>query len=94
MTQSGTVHDVDVLILATGFKVFDPGNFPKYPVTGRAGRAGRDLERYWEENRYQAYEGVSVPGFPNYFTMFGPYGYNGSSYLTSSRPRAGTSSGR
>jgi cation diffusion facilitator CzcD-associated flavoprotein CzcO len=43
---------------------------------------------------YQAYEGVSVPGFPNYFTMFGPYGYNGSSYLTSSRPRAGTSSGR
>jgi cation diffusion facilitator CzcD-associated flavoprotein CzcO len=94
VTQSGTVHDVDVLILATGFKVFDPGNFPKYPVTGRAGRAGRDLERYWEENRYQAYEGVSVPGFPNYFTMFGPYGYNGSSYLTSSRPRAGTSSGR
>lgn len=78
VTQSGTGHDVDVLILATGFKVFDPGNFPKYPVTGRA---GRDLERYWEENRYQAYEGVSVPGFPNYFTMFGPYGYNGSSYF-------------
>jgi cation diffusion facilitator CzcD-associated flavoprotein CzcO len=51
VTQSGTVHDVDVLILATGFKVFDPGNFPTYPVTGRAGRAGRDLERYWEENR-------------------------------------------
>ncbi len=78
VTRSGTEHDVDVLVHATGFKVFDPGNFPKYPVIGRD---GLDLERWWDENRYQAYEGVSVPGFPNYFTMFGPYGYNGSSYF-------------
>src|SRR5262249_25576263 len=78
ITGDGAEHPVDVLVLATGFKVFDPGNFPKYPV---AGRGGLDLERWWEENRYQAYEGVSVPGFPNYFTMFGPYGYNGSSYF-------------
>jgi cyclohexanone monooxygenase len=78
LTRSGTAYDVDVLVHATGFKVFDPGNFPKYPVTGCG---GLDLERWWNENRYQAYEGVSVPGFPNYFTMFGPYGYNGSSYF-------------
>jgi cyclohexanone monooxygenase len=78
VTEDGTEHEVDVLVLATGFKVFDPGNFPKYPV---AGRGGVDLERWWAENRYQAYEGISVPGFPNYFTMFGPYGYNGSSYF-------------
>lgn len=78
LTQSGAEHRVDVLILATGFKVFDPGNFPKYPVKGRN---GVDLEQWWNDNRYQAYEGVSVPGFPNYFTMFGPYGYNGSSYF-------------
>ena len=78
VTESGTAHDVVVLIHATGFKVFDPGNFPKYPVTGRG---GADLERFWAENRFQAYEGVSVPGFPNYFTIFGPYGYNGSSYF-------------
>jgi cyclohexanone monooxygenase len=78
LTQDGTEHQADVLVFATGFKVFDPGNFPKYPVTGRA---GLDLERWWDEHRYQAYEGVSVPGFPNYFTMFGPYGYNGSSYF-------------
>jgi cation diffusion facilitator CzcD-associated flavoprotein CzcO len=77
-TASGTVHEADVLVLATGFKVFDPGNFPKYPVTGRD---GVDLEAWWGENRYQAYEGVSVPGFPNLFTVFGPYGYNGSSYF-------------
>jgi cyclohexanone monooxygenase len=42
---------------------------------------GADLEAYWATNRHQAYEGVTVPGFPNYFTMFGPYGYNGSSYF-------------
>jgi cation diffusion facilitator CzcD-associated flavoprotein CzcO len=78
LTAGGIEHPVDVLVLATGFKVFDPGNFPKYQVTGRG---GVDLERWWGEHRYQAYEGVSVPGFPNYFTMFGPYGYNGSSYF-------------
>ncbi len=78
VTEPGTEHQIDVLVLATGFKVFDPGNFPKYPVTGRG---GVDLEQWWAQNRYQAYEGVSVPGFPNYFTMFGPYGYNGSSYF-------------
>jgi cation diffusion facilitator CzcD-associated flavoprotein CzcO len=78
LTRSGTAHEVDVLVHATGFKVFAPGNFPKYPVTGRS---GLDLEQFWSDNRYQAYEGISVPGFPNYFTMFGPYGYNGSSYF-------------
>ena len=78
VTADGTRHPIDVLVLATGFKVFDPGNMPAFPVTGRD---GQDLEGYWKANRYQAYEGVSVPGFPNFFTMFGPYGYNGSSYF-------------
>ncbi len=67
-----------MLVLATGFKVFDAGNMPAYPVSGRE---GLDLQAFWDENRHQAYEGISVPGFPNYFTMFGPYGYNGSSYF-------------
>jgi cation diffusion facilitator CzcD-associated flavoprotein CzcO len=75
----GTEHAADILVLATGFKVFDRGNFPKYPV---AGRKGRDLEGWWDANRYQAYEGLTVPGFPNLFMVFGPYGYNGASYFT------------
>jgi cyclohexanone monooxygenase len=78
VTADGTAHEIDALVLATGFKVFDKGNMPAYVVTGRN---GRDLETFWAENRHQAYEGVSVPGFPNYFTVFGPYGYNGSSYF-------------
>ena len=74
----GTEYSVDVLVLATGFKVFDPGNMPPFPVRGRD---GVDLEEWWDANRYQAYEGVSVPGFPNMFSILGPYGFNGSSYF-------------
>ncbi|GAC1379654.1 MAG: NAD(P)/FAD-dependent oxidoreductase [Marmoricola sp.] len=77
-TQSGDEHHVDVLILATGFKVFEKGNMPAYPV---GGVDGVDLESFWDENRFQAYQGVSVPGFPNLFAILGPYGYNASSYF-------------
>ncbi|GAB3866582.1 hypothetical protein GCM10028801_39060 [Nocardioides maradonensis] len=41
------------------------------------GAGGRDLEAFWTENRFQAYRGVSVLGFPNFFAILGPYGYNG-----------------
>ncbi len=75
----GAEHEVDVLILATGFKVFEKGNMPPYPVRGRE---GVELSEWWEENRFQAYEGVSVPGFPNLFMILGPYGFNGASYFT------------
>jgi cation diffusion facilitator CzcD-associated flavoprotein CzcO len=67
-----------VLILATGFKVMDTDNMPTYPLTGSGGKS---WSQHWDENRLQAYEGVSVPGFPNFFTVFGPYGYVGSSYF-------------
>jgi len=77
-TTDGESYDADVLILATGFKVMDTDNVPTYPVTGRGGRS---LAQFWDQNRLQAYEGVSVPGFPNMFTVFGPYGYVGSSYF-------------
>ncbi len=77
-TQAGTMHEIDVLVLATGFKVFEAGNMPAYPVRGSG---GVDLETWWDENRFQAYEGVSVPGFPNLFAILGPYGFNGSSYF-------------
>ena len=77
-TTDGENHEIDVLILATGFKVMDTDNVPTYAVTGTGGRS---LSRFWDEQRLQAYEGVSVPGFPNMFTVFGPYGYVGSSYF-------------
>ena len=46
---------------------------------------GVDLEEWWDENRFQAYEGVSVPGFPNMFSILGPYGYNGAVVLPADR---------
>lgn len=77
-TVDGAAYDVDVLVLATGFKVFEKGNMPAISVTGVG---GVDLESWWDEHRFQAYQGVSVPGFPNLFSILGPYGYNGSSYF-------------
>jgi cation diffusion facilitator CzcD-associated flavoprotein CzcO len=78
-TAGGGEHDIDVLILATGFQVFDRGNMPAFSVHGSD---GVELAQWWEENRLQAYEGVSVPGFPNMFMILGPYGFNGASYFT------------
>jgi cation diffusion facilitator CzcD-associated flavoprotein CzcO len=77
-TDDGEIHDVDVLILATGFKVLDPDSVLTYSVSGPGGRS---LTQFWDEHRLQAYEGVSIPGFPNFFSVFGPYGYVGSSYF-------------
>lgn len=78
VTADGTAHEVDVLILATGFKVMDSDNIPTFAVTGAGGQT---LSEFWDEHRLQAYEGVSIPGFPNLFSVFGPYGYVGSSYF-------------
>ena len=78
VTADGTSHEVDVLILATGFKVLDTDDVLTFAVTGSGGQS---LSRFWDEHRTQAYEGVSIPGFPNFFAVFGPYGYVGSSYF-------------
>lgn len=78
VTVDGADHQVDVLILATGFKVMDVDSVLTFAVTGSGGMS---LSRFWDEHRLQAYQGVSVPGFPNLFSVFGPYGYVGSSYF-------------
>ncbi|MEH6542527.1 MAG: NAD(P)/FAD-dependent oxidoreductase [Porticoccaceae bacterium] len=70
VTSDGTVREIDTLICATGFEVFQKGSVPTFQV---AGRDGVDLSDFWEENRYQAFEGSTVPGYPNFFMMFGPY---------------------
>jgi cation diffusion facilitator CzcD-associated flavoprotein CzcO len=78
-TTDGANHEVDVLVLATGFKVMDTDSMPTFAITGTGGTT---LSRFWDEHRLQAYEGVSVPRFPNLFSVMGPYGYVGSSYFT------------
>jgi cation diffusion facilitator CzcD-associated flavoprotein CzcO len=77
---SGREHEteVDVLVLATGFNLWDT-NFPAIEVIGRD---GRNLGKLWREQGYHAYEGVTVTGFPNFVSLNSPYSYSGLSYFT------------
>jgi cation diffusion facilitator CzcD-associated flavoprotein CzcO len=77
-TADGRLRKVDTIVHATGYKVFELGNTPSFEVIGLD---GLELGRFWDEHRYQAYESTSVPQFPNAFTLLGPYGLGGASYL-------------
>ncbi|MCT7365848.1 hypothetical protein A7G45_23580 [Mycolicibacterium llatzerense] len=76
-TVNGKEHNVSMIILATGFGTADPNRRPPVKVVGAG---GNDLHTFWRTNRPQAYEGTSVPGFPNLFFVFGPYAFNAGSY--------------
>lgn len=78
VTADGTAIDVDTLVLATGFDLWD-ANFPAIEIIGRD---GRNLGKWWRDNRFQAYQGISMPMFPNLFNLAGPYSYSGLSYFT------------
>jgi cation diffusion facilitator CzcD-associated flavoprotein CzcO len=71
-------REVDTLVFATGYDIWDT-NFPPFAVVGRD---GRDLGKWWRDNRFQAYEGVAVPRFPNLLSLAAPYAYSGLSYFT------------
>jgi cation diffusion facilitator CzcD-associated flavoprotein CzcO len=77
-TADGTVREVDVLILATGFRLAtDPANYERTPVRGRD---GFDLAEFYANNRARSYEGTTPPGLPNHFMMFGPFGFVGGTW--------------
>jgi cation diffusion facilitator CzcD-associated flavoprotein CzcO len=78
VTTDGRRTEIDTLLLATGFNLWDV-NFPAIKITGRE---GRDLGAWWRANRFQAYEGVTVPYFPNLVSLNSPYSYSGLSYFT------------
>ena len=40
-TAEGAEHEIDVLILATGFSAFEEGSMPPYPVRARAASISR-----------------------------------------------------
>jgi 4-hydroxyacetophenone monooxygenase len=66
LTTDGVEHEVDVLIYGTGFtasKFLTP-----MTVTGRG---GVDLHTEWGGDA-RAYLGITVPGFPNLFCLYGP----------------------
>lgn len=66
--QDGTFHELDVLVLATGFKA---DAFMR-PMTV-TGRNGIDLNKLWDVHP-KAYYAVTIPDFPNFFMLNGPTG--------------------
>ncbi|WP_030174196.1 flavin-containing monooxygenase [Spirillospora albida] len=77
-TGDGTERPADVIVLATGFRLStDPEVFRRTPVRGRG---GFDLADRYATDRLASYEGVSLPGLPNHFMMFGPYGWVGGTW--------------
>ena len=66
VTSDGVTHDVDVIVYATGFRHTDV----LWPLK-MTGRNGIDLHEMWGTRPY-AYLGITVPGFPNFFLVYGP----------------------
>ncbi len=67
-TRDGRLHELDVLVLATGFRV-DRFMRPMEVI----GRGGTRLDEVWAQ-RPSAYLSISIPGFPNFFVLNGPNG--------------------
>ncbi len=67
VTADGTAREADVLVLATGFDVLRLIN--TYETIGRNGVSLREA---WDDDNAQAYMGTVVPGFPNFFILYGP----------------------
>ncbi|KAI0378268.1 FAD/NAD(P)-binding domain-containing protein [Hypomontagnella monticulosa] len=64
----GNKHEVDIVILANGFKTQELLTPMKVQGIG-----GKDLRETWEsKGGSEAYMGVSVNGFPNFFMLIGP----------------------
>ncbi len=71
-TTDGREVDVDVLVLATGFRAH---NYMR-PMNLR-GRDGLDIDDVWAKGP-RAYRMTAIPGFPNFFTVLGPNSPTGS----------------
>ncbi|PQE00824.1 NAD(P)/FAD-dependent oxidoreductase [Mycobacterium sp. EPG1] len=67
VTASGEEHEVDMLILCTGFQQ----QRYLYPMELR-GRDGVELRESWSDDNARAYLGITAPGYPNLFFLYGP----------------------
>ena len=67
VTRDGRVHELDVIVLATGF---DAHAYMK-PLE-LVGRDGVRLSALWDGEPF-GYRSVAVPGFPHMFTLLGPH---------------------
>ncbi|MCK9249791.1 MAG: NAD(P)/FAD-dependent oxidoreductase [Solirubrobacteraceae bacterium] len=66
-TADGTLHEADVVVLATGFqslRVLGPMEI--------VGRSGTRLRETWGEDDARAYLGIAIRDLPNFFCLYGP----------------------
>ncbi len=63
---TGVEHPADVLVLATGFQ---PTNY--LATLDIIGREGMSLQTWWN-GEPSAFLGITVPGFPNFYMLYGP----------------------
>jgi 4-hydroxyacetophenone monooxygenase len=66
VTDDGARYPADIIVYATGFHA----NKILWPMTV-SGRDGEILSERWGE-RPTAYLGITIPGYPNFFCMYGP----------------------
>lgn len=81
-TADGQRHEADVIIYGTGFAATE--FLSPMRVTGRG---GQELNQAWQRGA-QAYLGMTVPGFPNFFMLYGPntnLGHNSIVYMLESQ---------
>lgn len=75
VTADGKLHEIDVLVCATGFHT---AAGPPFPVTGLD---GKNLGQHWSE-RARTYMSLATDDFPNFYIMLGPNAAIGSGSLT------------
>ena len=67
--NDGVLHEANLLVMAGGFKV------SQYLWPARyEGRDGATIEDLWAKDGARAYKSMTMPGFPNFFMMYGPNG--------------------
>jgi cyclohexanone monooxygenase len=81
-TADGRLHEADVIVYGTGFAA------TRFLAPMRiTGRGGLELNTAWAAGA-SSYLGMSVPGFPNFFMLYGPntnLGHNSIVYMLESQ---------
>ena len=70
VTEDGTLHELDVLVLATGFDAVE-GSYRAMDIRGVDGET---LKEHWAAEGPRSHLGMTVSGFPNMFMILGPNG--------------------
>ena len=66
-TTDGTLHEVDIVVTATGFEVMKylwPADY--------LGTEGQSIHDFWSKDGPRAYLSMMTPNFPNMFMLYGP----------------------